>query len=59
LGYDFSGVDKQKSDCGYYGLRYADFVAPLVKSVQELAKRNQDLKRQLEKLKVIIKQQGQ
>jgi hypothetical protein len=59
LGYDFSGVDKPKSDSGYYGLRYADFVAPLVKSVQELAMRNQDLKRQLEELKAIIKQQGQ
>jgi trimeric autotransporter adhesin len=59
LGYDFSGIDKPKSENGYYGLRYADFVAPLVKSVQELARRNQDLKRQLEELKAIIKQQGQ
>lgn len=57
LGYDFSGVDKPKSESGYYGLRYADFVAPLVRSVQELAKKNQDLKRQLEELKAIIKQQ--
>jgi hypothetical protein len=59
LGYDFSGVDKPKGDNGYYGLRYADFVAPLVKSVQELAKKNQDLKRQLAELKTLIKQQGQ
>ncbi len=59
LGYDFSGVDKPKNDGGYYGLRYADFVAPLVKSVQELAKKNQDLKRQLAELKALIKQQGQ
>jgi hypothetical protein len=59
VGYDFSGVDRPKNDSSYYGLRYADFVAPLVKSVQELAKKNQDLKRQLEELKAIIKQQGQ
>ncbi len=34
--YDFSGVDKPKSENDYYGLRYAEFVVPLVKSVQEL-----------------------
>jgi trimeric autotransporter adhesin len=34
-GYDFSGVDKPKTDDGLYGLRYAAFVVPLVKAVQE------------------------
>jgi hypothetical protein len=34
-GYDFSGVDAPKSDKGMYGLRYAEFVVPLVKAVQE------------------------
>jgi hypothetical protein len=37
-GYDFSGVDKPKSDKDFYGLRYADFVVPLVKAVQEQQK---------------------
>jgi len=35
LGVDFDGVDVPKNDEGMYGLRYADFVVPLVKAVQE------------------------
>ncbi|MFH1120694.1 MAG: tail fiber domain-containing protein [Bacteroidota bacterium] len=35
LGYDFSGVDKPKNKSSLYGLRYAEFVVPLVKAVQE------------------------
>lgn len=46
-GYKFSGVDKPANENDFYGLRYSDFVAPLVKAVQELAKQNQDLKQQL------------
>jgi len=38
LGYDFSGVDAPKSDNDYYGLRYAQFVVPLVQAVQEQQK---------------------
>jgi len=34
-GYDFSGVDKPKNDNDFYGLRYAEFVVPLVKAMQE------------------------
>jgi hypothetical protein len=34
-GYDFSGVDKPKNAADFYGLRYGDFVVPLVKAVQE------------------------
>jgi hypothetical protein len=34
-GYDFSGVDKPKNENDFYGLRYGDFVVPLVKAVQE------------------------
>jgi hypothetical protein len=33
--FDFSGVDKPKSATDVYGLRYAEFVAPLVKAIQE------------------------
>jgi hypothetical protein len=43
LNYDFSGVDKPKTKDGLYGLRYADFVVPLVKAVQELSKQNDEL----------------
>ena len=35
-GYEFSGVDVPQNDQTLYGLRYSDFVVPLVKSVQEL-----------------------
>jgi len=42
LNYDFSGVDVAKSDKDLYALRYSDFVAPLVKAVQELSKKNDE-----------------
>lgn len=45
LDYNFSGVDAPKNDKDLYGLRYAEFVVPLVKSVQELSKENDDLKK--------------
>ena len=35
IGFDFSGVDAPKNDEDMYGLRYAEFVVPLVKAVQE------------------------
>ncbi|HET9824581.1 MAG TPA: tail fiber domain-containing protein, partial [Chitinophagaceae bacterium] len=35
LGFDFSGVDAPKNSNDVYGLRYADFVVPLVKAMQE------------------------
>ncbi len=35
LGYDFSGVDAPRNEDDHYGLRYAEFVVPLVKAVQE------------------------
>ncbi len=42
LNFDFSGVDAPKNDKDLYGLRYAEFVVPLVKAVQELSKMNDD-----------------
>jgi hypothetical protein len=39
VGYDFSGVDAPKNNDDFYGLRYAEFVVPLVKAVQELEAR--------------------
>lgn len=60
-GYQFSGVDVPKNEKDYYGLRYGDFVVPIVKAIQEqqvqideLKKQNQELielnKKLLEKL---------
>ena len=36
IGYDFSGVKKPQNADDIYGLRYAEFVVPLTKAVQEL-----------------------
>jgi hypothetical protein len=47
IGYDFSGVDVDES--GIYGLRYAEFVVPLVKAVQELSEKNAELQELSEK----------
>jgi hypothetical protein len=56
-GYDFSGVDKPKNENDFYGLRYAEFVVPLVKAVQEqqamineLKKQNTDLQNRVTEL---------
>ncbi|QQS28941.1 MAG: tail fiber domain-containing protein [Sphingobacteriales bacterium] len=35
VGFEFSGVDKPQNERDLYGLRYAEFVVPLVKAVQE------------------------
>ncbi len=50
IGYNFSGVDKPKNENDMYGLRYSEFVVPLVKAMQEqqqmiagLKKQNADL----------------
>ncbi|MBN8641592.1 MAG: tail fiber domain-containing protein [Flavobacteriales bacterium] len=47
LGYEFSGVDAPKNKEDFYGLRYAEFVVPLVKSVQEQQVEIEELKKQL------------
>ncbi|MDP2207515.1 MAG: tail fiber domain-containing protein, partial [Bacteroidota bacterium] len=50
LGYDFSGVDAPKNENDFYGLRYAEFVVPLVKAVQEQQKLIEELTRRIEEL---------
>ena len=57
IGFDFSGVDAPKNEQDLYGLRYAEFVVPLVKAVQELNAKlesvldeNAQLKKQIEKI---------
>jgi len=47
IGYDFSGVDAPKNENDFYGLRYAEFVVPLVKAVQELSTQNAALQQTL------------
>ena len=50
LGYDFSGVDAPKNDASLYGLRYAEFVVPLVKAVQQQQAIIEELKLRIEEL---------
>ncbi len=54
LNYDFSGVDAAKNSKDLYGLRYAEFVVPLVKAVQELSAQNDSLQNQINELKAMI-----
>ena len=50
-GYEFSGVDKPKNDKAFYGLRYGDFVVPLVKAMQEQQKMIEELQKEVAELK--------
>jgi hypothetical protein len=64
IGFEFSGVDAPKNENDMYGLRYAEFVVPLVKAVQEqqviissqqnqiteLLKQNEDMLKRIELL---------
>ena len=50
IGYDFSGVDVPENDKSPYALRYAEFVVPLVKAVQELSVQNNKLQEQVNEL---------
>ncbi len=42
-----------------YGIRYAEFVIPLVKAVQELSKENDELKSRLDKIEQILAQKNE
>ena len=66
LGYKFNGVDKPENQNTPYALRYAEFVVPLVKAVQELSKQNDeqkkinnDLREQISELKAMIANSNQ
>jgi trimeric autotransporter adhesin len=54
LGYDFSGVDAPKSQNDYYGLRYAEFVVPLVKAMQEQQQMIEAQQKEINDLKAIV-----
>jgi hypothetical protein len=54
IGFDFSGVDVPPNDNTLYGLRYSEFVVPLVKSVQELSEQNASLQSQVDKLTELV-----
>ena len=56
LDFDFSGVDKPKNKEDYYGLKYAEFVVPLTKAIQEQQKQIEQQKVEIEDLKILVKQ---
>jgi len=49
-GYDFSGITKPSSDEGLYGLKYGEFVVPLVKAVQEISSKEEIIDAKVEEL---------
>jgi autotransporter adhesin len=60
LGYDFSGVKVPENDeTNMYGLRYAEFVVPLVQATQELDTKDADLQRQIDEQQDLIVAQQQ
>jgi len=56
LGYDFSGVDKPQNNNSLYGLRYAEFVVPLVKAAQEQQQIIENQQKQIDELKSMMQQ---
>ena len=58
VGFDFSGVDKPKNEHDHYGLRYAEFVVPLVKAVQEQQKTIERQNEKINRLEEMVRQQN-
>jgi hypothetical protein len=50
IGYDFSGVDIPKNPNDLYSLKYADFVVPMVKAMQEQQKIIENQNKKIEAL---------
>jgi len=51
IKYNFSGIDKPKNEDDFYGLRYAEFVVPLTKAIQEQQTMIQKLQDEISQLK--------
>jgi trimeric autotransporter adhesin len=56
LGFEFSGVDAPKSENDYYGLRYAEFVVPLVKAMQEQQEQIENSELKLKKQQPVLEE---
>ena len=54
VGFDFDGVSTPENETDLYGIRYAEFVVPLVKAMQEqqeiIEQQKNDFQRQLQLL---------
>ena len=58
-GYVFSGVEGPKGENDPYTLRYAEFVVPLVKAIQELAEMADAREKEIDELKEILENYGE
>ena len=54
-GYNFSGIIKPRSEKDYYSISYESFVPALVKAIQELNKKVEELSDQNAELRYEIK----
>ena len=50
-GYEFTGLDMPENEDDQFGLRYAEFVIPLIKAVQEQQEQIEQLKKEISELK--------
>jgi trimeric autotransporter adhesin len=53
--YNFSGVDKPTNEHTLYGLRYAEFVVPLIKAVQEMKQLIDAQQKEIDRLSKLVK----
>jgi len=51
LGFDFSGIEKPENEQSMYRLRYAEFVVPIVKAMQEQQELIVELQNEMDELK--------
>ena len=56
VGFEFSGVDKSRESDDMLGLRYAEFVVPLVKAVQEQQAQIESQQKEIAELKALMQQ---
>ncbi|HEX5150939.1 MAG TPA: tail fiber domain-containing protein [Parafilimonas sp.] len=54
ISYDFNGVHAPENPTDNWSLSYEKLVVPLVKAVQELSAKNDDLQKQIDELKALI-----
>jgi hypothetical protein len=60
LDYDFSGVKVPENvDTQMFGIRYAEFVVPLVQATQELNKKVEDQQKQIDEQKELLSAQNE
>ena len=57
VGFDFDGVSTPENETDLYGIRYAEFVVPLVKAMQEQQEMITELKATEEEQQATIEQQ--